>query len=369
MLQYQEFLKEHVHSLESAKENLMLSIARRECTVSEASSFESFLKLGFVNEAFDAITCLDEASFAEKFREMADKAKEKAKEYGSAAKDKIGQGAQVAAKFGGNIMSALKLVLEKIIAAIKKMWEFSLQAAKSAVNGSKEKITQELKTKLKGEGEKKDLAEELNHLKEIGAAAGKYVTTQFVETVAKSSVNSAKTEESYQQVLEAAFYNAAAEVINEGYSLDEASHELQLFLEGGDGSQGIKIPFITSIIKKLSKVPPFKQLHDIEHNISAGAEKGLNAFSKLASKVAGAPGPFTFPVLAGIVGIVAGYMIEQGFKKGLTSIDGMLIKALGIGIPGFGIIYKFLKYGGIALAVYGLIEQLAGSKEKETQAA
>jgi hypothetical protein len=266
-------------------------------------------------------------------------------------------------------MSALKLVLEKIIAAIKKMWEFSLQAAKSAVNASKEKITQELKTKLKGEGEKKDLAEELNNLKEIGAAAGKYVTTQFVETVAKSSVNSAKTEESYQQVLEAAFYNAAAEVINEGYSLDEANQELQLFLEGGDSSQGIKIPFITSVIKKISKIPPFKQLHDIEHSIAKGAEKGLNAFSQLATKLAGAPGPFTFPVMAGIVGIVAGYMIEQGFKKGLTSIDGLLIKALGIGIPGFGIIYKFLKYGGIALAVYGLIEQLVGSKEKEPQAA
>lgn len=367
MLQYQDFLKEHVHTLEEAKVNLMVSVARRECTLDEVRNLESFLQLGFVNEAFDVITSVDEASFAEKFREMADKAKEKAKEYGDKAKDKIGQGAQVAAKFGGNIMSALKAVLEKIVAAIKKMWDYSLQSSKSAVEALKERLLKELKPKLKAEGEKKKLAEELKHLKEIGAAAGKYITTGFVEAAAKSSANAAKTDESFQQVLEAAFYNAAAQVINEGYSLDEAQEELQIFLEGGGGGEGIKIPFVTSVIKKLSQVPPFKQLHDIEHQISKSAEKGLNGFSQLATKVAEAPGPFTFPVMAGIVGIIAGYMVEQGFKKGLTSIDGMLIKALGVGVPGFGIIYKFLKYGGIALAVYGLIEQLAGSEEKKPE--
>jgi hypothetical protein len=374
LLNYDDFLiKENFVTLEQAKGNLLMAVAKQCGSLEEQESLSFFINEGFTNDLFDIATSLDE-SFAEKFKEMAIKAKERAKELGKAAKDKMSAGAQAALKFGGKITGALKWILGKIKDLLGKMWDWIKGKAQSAVNAEKEKIEKALVGKLKNPEKRQDLVDEVGNMGKIAAASAKFATGGIVDMMAKSAEGAANENEfsvelsiNYDEIFEAAFYNAAAQVLDEGYSIEEAELELTEIMslyEGGHGdgtsAQGLHIPFVSSVMKKLASVPPFNMLHKVEALIAKGTEKGLNGFSKLATKIADAPGPFTFPVMAGIVSIVAGYMIEQKVKAGFHSFDELLVKAIGVGIPGFGIIYKFMKYGGIALATYGLVKNLLG---------
>jgi hypothetical protein len=373
-LTYEDFLiSESNITLEDAKKRLLIAVAEKQGNQEGTSALMFFINEGFTNDLFDIATSVDE-SFAEKFKEMAVKAKEKVKELGKDAADKIGQGAKAALKFGGNIMGALKWVLGKIKDALGKMWEFVKGKAQAAVAAEQQKIEKELTGRLKNPEKRKTLKDEVKNLKDIGTSAAKFVGTDVIGMAAKSAETVATDESfqynTYEELFEASFYVAAAETLEEGHSIEEAEKELLEFVQVFEGDHGdgtsaksLHIPFIGTIMKKLSSVPPFNMLHKVEAMIAKGTEKGLNGFSQLATKAIGAPGPFTFPVMAGIVSIVAGYMIEQQVKKGLHSIDEILIKALGVGIPGFGVIYKFMKYGGIALATYGLVQNLLGKYE------
>lgn len=373
ILNYEDFLiQESNISLEEAKKRLLIAVAEKQGDAEGTSALLFFINEGYVNDLFEIATSLNEASFAEKFKEMAAKAKEKVKELGKGAADKIGQGAKAALKFGGNLMSALKFVLGKIKDVLGKMWEFIKSKAQAAVAAEQDKITKELTGRLKNPEKRKTLKDEVKNLKDIGTAAAKFVGNEVVGMAAKSAETVATDESfqfaTYEQIFEASFYIAAAETLEEGYSLEEAEKELleiSALYEGGDGTsaKGLHIPFIGTIMKKLASVPPFNMLHKVEALIAKGTEKGLNGFSQLATKAIGAPGPFTFPVMAGIVSIVAGYLIEQKVKHGMLDMNELLIKALGIGIPGIGVIYKFMKYGGIALATYGLVQNLLGKYE------
>lgn len=377
ILTYEDFLIKEGHmTVEESKAKLLMAIAERCSSQEERDSLRYYINEGFTNDLFDIATSLDE-SFAEKFKEMAAKAAERAKELGKSAKEKLSDGAKMALKFGGNIMAALKAVLGKIKEAIAKMWEYVKGKATQIAQNEVGKIKEVLDPKLKDAEKRKTLSEEVKNMGQIGASVVKFIGSDFVEDVAKSGVEVANESEDltfFNDLFEASFYASAAEAINEGYSLEEAEKEILEFnaiLEGGHGdgtsAKDLHIPFISTIMSKLSSVPPFNILHKAEAAIAKGAEKGLNAFSQLATKVAGAPGPFTFPVMAGIVSIVAGYMIEQEVKHGMMDMNDVLIKALGFGIPGIGFLYKFMKYGGIALATYGIVENLLGKYEEEKQ--
>lgn len=370
LLAYEDFLiKEGLITVEESKAKLLMAIAERNSSATEIESLQYFINEGFTNDLFDIATSIDE-SFADKFKEMASKAAERAKELGKAAKDKLSDGAKAALKFGGNIMSALKAVLGKIKEAIGKMWEFVKSKAVAIAAKETEQIKKILDPKLKDEAKRKTLQEEITNLGKIAGSVTKFIGTDFIGLAAKSGAEVANESMTFDEIFESSFYQAAAETIKEGYSLEEAERELLEFnslFEGdhGDGTsaKGIHIPFISTIMKKLASVPPFNLLHKAEAAIAEKTEKGLNAFSQFASKVAGAPGPFTFPVMAGIVSIIAGYMIEQGVKKGMLSTNDLLIKVLGFGVPGIGALYKLMKYGGIALAIYGIVKNLLGKYE------
>lgn len=381
ILTYEDFLiKEGYMTVEESKAKLLLTVAERCSTPEERDSLQYFINEGFTNDLFDIATSIDE-SFAEKFKEMAAKAAERAKELGKAAKDKLGDSAKMALKFGGNIMAALKVVLGKIKEALAKMWEFVKTKAQSAYNAEKENIEKNLIGKLKDPTKRQDLIDEVGNLGKMGAAVTKFVTGGAVEDMAKSAASAAESNESnssydtmitFDQLFEAAFYNAAAQTLADGYSIEEAEKELLEFnalFEGGHGdgtsAQGLHIPFISTIMKLLGKIPPFNMLHKVEAQIAKSTEKGLNAFSIFATKVADAPGPFTFPVMAGIMSIAAGYMIEQKVKQGVLDVNDVLIKALGFGVPGIGALYTFMKWGGMILAIYGGVKNLLGKWKEE----
>ena len=377
ILTYEDFLLKEGHmTVEESKANLLMAIAERCSSQEERDSLRYYINEGFTNDLFDIATSLEE-SFAAKFKEMAAKAAERAKELGKSAKEKLSDGGKMALKFGGNIMAALKAVLGKIKAVIAKMWEFVKTKAMQVAQSEQSKLQEILDPKLKNAKTRKTLAEEAQNMGSIAKSVVKFIGTDFVEDVAKSGA-AAATESvntmTFDELFEASFYASAAHVISEGYSLDEAEKELIEFnaiLEGdhGDGTsaKAMHIPFISTIMKKLSSFPPFNLLHKVEAMIAKGAEKGLNAFSQFATKVADAPGPFTFPVTAGIVSIIAGYMIEQNVKNEMMDMNDVLIKALGFGVPGIGALYTFMKYGGITLASYGIIKNLLGKYEEKKE--
>ena len=369
LLGYHDFLLESYAdtNIEQAKSRLLLATAKQAgASTNEMESLEFFISEGFAHALYEIATEINESSFAERFKEMAARAKERVKEKGKAALDKLGDASKAALKFGGSIMAPLKAIMKKIMEIIKAAWEKAKEAANTAVSATRDKIKEKLKPYLKGGEERKKITDEVKNLGQMSKAAAKWATDGFVSTMAKSAATAATTEESagYMKAFECAFIEAAAILIEEGYDVSKINEELSI-LEGDHGHSegGLNIPFVSSVMKKIASIPPFSSFHKIEHVVAEKVEGGLNRFSAFMTKVAGAPGPFTFPVIAGLVGIAAGYMAETGFKKSLMSLEG----ALGFAIPGWGILIKTIKYTGLALAVYGVVSQMVGQDKEEEE--
>ena len=361
-LTYEQFLlRESLKEANDAKLDFLLSVVERKVSKEEVNLLKFFLNEGYSEELLDIVTSINEASFIEKFKDLASKAKEKIQQGGKGAADKIADSTKLAIKFGGNLLTALKSVLAKIKDALSQMVKYALEKAKEAADASFEKIKEELGSYLKSEESKHNLIKEVKNLQEVGKASINFISGSFVKSAVLSAEKAAKLEESYEKFLDSSFYKTSATLIREGYSLEMLENELTMFESHGS----LKIPFVSAVLDRLSKVPPFSLFHKAEEEVAKIAEKGLNAFSKLATKLANAPGPYDFPIMAGIVGVIAGYMLESEFKNGMKAIQEKLISSVGIAIPGYSIVYNFLKYGGMALTAYGVVNQLLRKEETE----
>lgn len=373
LLKYNDFLLESyvINHEEASKKALLVACADiAGASIEEKESLTYFINEGYVNELFELASDINESSFAERFKELAANAKEKIKEKGKDYADKLGDKTKAALKFGGNLLAPLKLVLGKIKQIILKAWEIAKQHTKQAVEKAKEKIKEKIKPLLQDSDKRKKITEELKNLQAMASSSVKWLGGGFIDAIEKSGEKAATTDEAetYLKAFESAFYYSAAETLYEGYTLESVLEELAIF--EGDHSHakgGIHIPFISSVLSKLAHTPPFSAFHKIEDAVAAKTEKGLNAFSAFMTKVASAPGPFEFPVIAGLVGIAAGYLAESQFKKGLLDLQSVAEKSLGIAIPGFGIIIKVLKYGGLALVIHGVINEIVGGEGKEKE--
>ena len=370
MLNYTNFLLETYdvqHDAKSKEAFLMACAIKGGASLDESESLQFFINEGFIDDLFETCLTLNEESFADKFKALAAAAKEKIKEKGKDYADKLGAKSQAALKFGGQIMAPLKTVLGKVKEILAKVWEAVKSMAKSAVESSKEKLLPKIENLVKDSDKKRSLAEEAKNLSVMATACVKWATGDYVGDLAKGGVKAATTEESltYDRAFESAFYYAAAETLNEGFTLEDILIECKLFENAhGEAKGGIHIPFISSIMSKLSHVPPFSVFHKIEAAVEKSAEKGLNKVSILASKIAGAPGPFEFPVVAGLLAIVVGHIAEEQAHH-LLDITEAGEKLLGFAIPGFGLAMKLMKYGGLALALHGVIQHLVGGDKKE----
>lgn len=372
LLNYNDFLFETISTnfeTEAKKKLLIACTLKAGASIEERESLLFFIHEGFTDLLFDISSSLNEESFADKFKQMAAAAKEKIKEKGKDYANKFGEKTKAALKYGGQILSPLKAVLGKIGAILLKMWDIAKNTAMESVAKAKDKITSKVKGLLKDSDAKRKLTDEAGNLKSIGVASVKWATGGIVNSMSTAGQAAATTDESigFLKMYETAFYFAAAETLNEGYDLNDITRELEIFESGhhAEAKGGIHIPFISAIMTKLAHMPPFSMFHKIEDAVAKSAEKGLNKFSILASKIADAPGPFKFPVIAGLVGIAAGYLAESNFKHGIIELRDIAEKALGFAIPGFGLIIKFMKYGGLALATYGVIQNLIGGEEKK----
>ena len=369
MLNYTEFLIEtyDVNHTAKSKEVFLLACAEKGgASLEESESLQFFINEGLIDTLFETCLSLNEESFADKFKALAAAAQEKIKEKGKEYADKLGAKSQAALKFGGKLMAPLKSVLGKVKEVLLKAWNMAKDAARASVEKAKEKIKEKIQPYLKDSDKRKKITEEAKNLAAMGGAVAKWATGDFIGELAKGGETAATAEESYTQAFESAFYYAAAETLTENYTLDEILIECELFESNhAEAKGGIHIPFISAIMSKLAHMPPFSVFHKIEAKVASAAETGLERMSILATKIASAPGPFKFPVVAGIVGIAAGYLAESTFKKGVMDLQGLAEKGLGFAIPGFGMAIKFMKYGGLALAVYGVINELVGGEKKE----
>ena len=371
MLNYTEFIIEtyDVKHTAKSKEVFLLACAEKGgASLEETESLQFFISEGLIDTLFETCLSINEESFADKFKALATAAQEKIKEKGKDYADKLGAKSQAALKFGGKLMAPLKSVLGKVKEVLLKGWNMAKDAARASVEKAKEKIKEKIQPYLKDSDKRKKITEEAKNLAAMGGAVATWATGDFVGELAKGGEKAATTEESYHQAFESAFYYAAAETLKENYTIDEILSECELFeSDHAEAKGGLQIPFISSIMSKLAHMPPFSVFHKIEAKVASAAETGLERMSILATKIASAPGPFKFPVVAGLVGIAAGYLAESTFKKGVMDLQGLAEKGLGFAIPGFGMAIKFMKYGGLALAVYGVINELVGGDEKKEE--
>ena len=371
MLNYAEFIIEtyDVRHTAKSKEVFLLACAEKGgASLEETESLQFFINEGLIDTLFETCLSINEESFADKFKALAAAAQEKIKEKGKDYADKLGAKSQAALKFGGKLMAPLKSVLGKVKEVLLKVWNLAKDTARASVEKAKEKIKAKIQPYLKDSDKRKKITEEGKNLAVMGGAVAKWATGDFVGELAKGGEKAATTEESYMQAFESSFYYAAAETLKENYSIDDILSECELFeSDHAEAKGGLQIPFISSIMSKLAHMPPFSVFHKIEAKVASAAETGLERMSILATKIASAPGPFKFPVVAGLVGIAAGYLAESTFKKGVMDLQGLAEKGLGFAIPGFGMAIKFMKYGGLALAVYGVINELVGGDEKKEE--
>ena len=186
--------------------------------------------------------------------------------------------------------------------------------------------------------------------------------------ISGAAAKAASTDEAiYINMLESSMIYAIAEMIDEGYGTVNLVKEAKEFdyslLEGNDPNKGgLKIPFISAIMDKISHMPPFKYFHSIEAKVAEAANNGLEKISAIIAKLDG-PGPFNFAIVGGLIGIAAGFASEQLAKGAVFGNQGATI--LGFALPGADVIYKIIKYTGYALAIYGVIKEVIGHGDKE----
>ena len=391
MLNYADFLFETYGKIKAdkAKENLLISIGNKMLNESENFFFQHLLSEGYRDKIIEAIDTEDYESLYEtissdnslhesimaKAKERVQAALAKVKEKGKEALDSMSDGTKALMKMGGNILKPLKLILVKIGEVIKKAWEIGKAKASEAVAKATKKIQEKVKSVIKDGDKKKSLMEEMGNMKAMSGAGLKYLTGGFAGDLAKSGEKAATADEgvSYVSYLEGVLIQEAANMIEKGYSLELIEEELKEYdptdestlFEGGHGDGGgLKIPFISSLMKKIGHTQPFKMFHDLGSKAERFANNALEKASYLISKIGG-PGPFKFAVLGALVGVAVGYYSELGAKSAVHAAVHAAEHALHFAIPGIGIIFSLIKYTGIALAIYGIVQAIAGQGEKE----
>ena len=379
LLSYTEFLVETYHgvNLKDAKLRFLKAAAKDTMTLDENQLFLLLLEGGcqdLILEAIDSgnydtinASLLNE-SLLGKAKERFEKLKDDVKNKGKEAIDSMSDSSKNLLKVGGNILKPIKAIIDKMGDLIKAAWDKVKSLTQAAVEKGLPKLTAKLKGLVKDGDKKKKLMQEINDLNAMSSAGIKIITGGFTKMISGAAAKAASTDEAiYINMLESSMIYAIAEMIDEGYGTVNLVKEAKEFdyslLEGNDPNKGgLKIPFISAIMDKISHMPPFKYFHSIEAKVAEAANNGLEKISAIIAKLDG-PGPFNFAIVGGLIGIAAGFASEQLAKGAVFGNQGATI--LGFALPGADVIYKIIKYTGYALAIYGVIKEVIGHGDKE----
>jgi len=368
LLSYQEFLFETYAKIKfsSAKENLLRSISNNYLNENEKVVFNFLINEGFTEDIFYLHESGYEAVYEEnlftKFKEKYQNAKELIKQKGKEALDTMSDATKKVLELGGNIMKAVQIIIQKVAQVIKTSFEASKAKAKESVDKASDKITEKLESMKRAGDKKVSVKDETSHVGEMIAAGTKYVTSGYVEQLAGASKEAAtkdgesKKESTYISYLQYSIINEIASDINHGtsiyYIIESLNEDGESLNESGDDSGGLNIPYLSKLMDKIGKIPPFSLFHKLGDLAGKFSNNMLSKTSFYIHKIADGPTPYKFVAYGVIVGIIVGYEVEHK----ITHLLALL--------PGIGILFSIMSGIGTALAIYGMVKAFVGQDEK-----
>jgi len=281
-------------------------------TPGEKRSLNLYLKKSNLN-----LNQLNE-NFYDKLKARYDKAKQVAVDMSDKAKEalqKIVTAAKDAVNFVGKIKEQLLEWCNKIISTTKDKIKGKLQADGKFMKAVKDKLSHDKNAFIK---DLKTCTEVVNFYK-----------NSLVNNIVKSFTTNLSGFLSKEDT---------------GLTLQE---KLLLIQEGNN--------MIDKLVGGIAHIPPFSWLHDLAHLGEKGANKAIGLLSNITNKLGGPA--FTLPVIGAILGIAFEYNIKGLAKHGLLEVVEFFT------IPFVGIIIKSIGYAATFIAVYEIINHLAGTNK------
>ena len=368
LLNYQDFLFETYGKvkLHAAKQNLLRSISNNYLNENEKAVFNYLITEGFTEDVFflcesnDYELLLEESIFT-KFKEKYEKAKELIKTKGKKAISDMSDATKKVINFGGNILKAVQVILKKVAQVLIDLFEKAKQIANEAVEKNSDKIKEKVKSLVKKGDKKVSLTDETSHIGGMTSAGAKFIKSGYLKNLSDASKTAATEDEgtnetTYISILHCSMLNEIASEINKGTSIHKIVESLNES-EDSHESKGLNIPFLSSLMDKIGRMPPFSLFHKLGNQAAEFSNNMLSKASFYINKVADGPSPYKFVAYGAIVGVAVGYYTEHYAMHKVEHF--MKI------IPGYGTIEAIISGVGMALAVYGLVKALVGQEEEE----
>jgi hypothetical protein len=337
-----------IKSYEGFVANKRLVESRRQVIINVLEQFEEIkpimnealliVEFGIFDEGFDN---LNEENLISKMKAKFDAAVEVAKEKGKQA---LTKSQEVIIKLGGKIASIIKLIVEKLKEWVDAAWTAAKSAYASGAQAKVKEITAAIEKK--SEESKNLLLKEVKQGKQVVSATVGWITSGFVKDTATAAQQAAS--EDVKEAFEIAILDSINEAVING-DIDFTD-----LLKESDAN-GPSIPFVSAIAHKMHHIPPFNLLDKVKQAAEKVAKGTLGKLSYYATELAGAPGPFEFIALAGIIGIIAEVQVKGVAKHALLHA-----------VPGLGTVASIISNVAMLLAVIGIIEAVMG-KEKDDE--
>jgi len=305
---------------------------------------------------------LNEESVFSKVADWGKKKIELAKEKGKQAVDAT---TQKVAKIASSISSFVSMIMKAISSFLKGAWDYIKGKVEKKYSSVKEKAVKDASKSLKGKGD--TLSEETKNLGSTVKHSVAWCTKGAVNKVGElvKSAGEQDVNESFANIIEEGFWLATAELIKE-----EGLEFTNQFENINEGSDAVKIPFLSKIAEKMNKLPFFKQFADVKKTVKKVANSLLERLSQFVTKVMGGPGPFEFVVFGTIVGLVVAYKLEHTIQHGVEHIvkelgSHAIVGTVAVALPFIGWILNMMFYTATGLWYWSTGQAILGVIKNE----
>jgi hypothetical protein len=301
-------------------------------------------------------------SLIDTWKRKFDTAVETAKEKGKAA---LSKSQEIVMKIGQNIKGLLMLIIEAVKKILKEIWTRASAAAKAGVDAVLDDIEQAVFAT-----EKDNVAsrteESKNALQMVGAGAA-FVKTKFVSSIAAAEKKAVQESAQIFELYVNGIQQSLLECIREGVASREyLLSDINFSLLEKEGSGEGQVPFLSTVIKRISTYPPFNKIEGIYKSAEKFATNALEKTSSILSQVADAPGPFKFPWLGSMVTKVSLKSIDPSLGSPTKFVEGVARKGItaliAASLPGLALVMAIartcLKIYYIVMAALTVFEKV-----------
>lgn len=270
------------------------------------------------------------------------------------------------------IADKTKEILVKVSDELKKagkefITELTNDCKKATSTSSKDLVS---KVGNMGSKTKKSLKDEAKNISSTFSFYSKFATNgiaKMAETAYQQAFKIIKNEdgdddksnENFSMYNDAVFFALIETIKQNKYTLKDLNKNLDdsLFYLSennlNENEHGVKIPFLSSIVKFLQKAPIFKQLAQLEEKAAKITKNTLHKASVFC-KTLGGPGVFEFLVISTLVGAVVEFTIKTELKHAIVVL-----------IPGVGSILGVIKTVALGLTIVATIQHLLKDGDDE----